>query len=305
MLFRSLDGMESHAMHPTRNARGNMLSYGLDGNHHDERNGASDIDDHPEGLYYEEDHGRSISIMSLNSLACATIRERSNEEEDENDLGDSDVLFDRSQGRSQRSLVSPAVMSTPAAYISLLNEHENLLDRNEDLVEVQARRKAEKNQINKVLMSKQEEYVERRDRLEWLQGRLDFLNVQRMNVRATSSSSCSRAVNRSRSKQKEAWEELDTEVSKLDVLRSEHKRLVDKLLEEPTATQADAQMEMHLQRRRRTTKQLEIQATKLKEDVELLRQKKKAGEGDDTSVSIGPEINCDDPYQTSLSTVTT
>ena len=74
-----------------------------------------------------------------------------------------------------------------------------------------------------------------------------------------------------RSKQKAGWEALDSEVSTLDLLRLENKRLVDKLQEEPEVTHADVKMEMRLQRRRNRIMQLEVHEAKLKEDVEILR----------------------------------
>lgn len=268
---------------PSKNAsNNNKLANFLEGDKHvtrstsrgggrDNKNGLVD------NVPGEEEDGRSMSIMSINSLPYATMEERSEDDEQFDDDDDHDGSYgDRNMHRPMRSLASSAVMSTPAAYFALLEEHEKLLEQNDELQEVQARKKAEKNQLHKVLVSKEEEYVERRDRLEWLQSRLDFLEVELMKERANSNCSNSRAMNPLRSKQKAGWEALDSEVSRLDLLRSENKRLVYKLQEQPEVTQADVKMEMRLQRRRKKIMQLEILEAKLKEDVEILRGVDKA-----------------------------
>lgn len=255
----SLKGNGSNVTEQNKNASDNKLANFLEGDKRVARR----------NLRGEEDDGRSMSIMSINSLPYATMEERS--EDDDHFDDDGGTYVDRNTQRLLRSLASSAVMSTPAAYFALLDEHEKLLEQNEELQEIQARRKAEKNQLHKVLVSKEEEYVERRDRLEWLQSRLDFLEVELMRERASSNNSCSRAMNPLRSKQKAGWEALDSEVSTLDLLRLENKRLVDKLQEEPEVTHADVKMEMRLQRRRNRIMQLEVHEAKLKEDVEILR----------------------------------
>ena len=239
----------------------------------------------------------SMSIMSMNSAPFAIREERSGEEQEE------DPDLSSSLRRSLRPSFTSAVVSTPAAYLSLLDEYEKLFDQHEDLAQVQERRKSEKNQLTSLLMSKEEEYVERRDRLEKLQGRLEASELELMNETSKSTIKFTRAMHPLRTKQKEAWEDLDLAVSQLDLLRSENKRLLEKLHAPAEVTHIEVQMQLDLTRRYKKVQELEERLQTLKEDVSRIRGRKKAFQPVVPAL-IGQEIIWDEKDQASLTSIT-
>jgi hypothetical protein len=247
------------------------------------------------------DGGHSLSIMSLNSVPFA-IREERTGEEHEDSNGDQYELS--TLQRSQRSSVSSPVLSTPVAYLTLMDEYESLLDQIEELERVSERRKTEKNQLNKLLMSKEEEYTERRERLERFQNRIEFLEVELMTEATTSNKKYEKAMQPWRRKQKQAWEDLDSAVSQLDLLRSESKCHIEMLQQRPVVVHNDVHLELDLQRRRKTSKQLEVYLATLKEDVNRLRGKKKAMLDQEIPAFVGEEIVCDEKEHASVTSLT-
>lgn len=264
---------------------------------------ANSYEDYDEDEDVLPDGGLSLSIMSLNSVPFAIREERLGEEHDDNNNGDQDEA--NTLRRSQQSSVSSPLLSTPVAYLTLMDEYDALLDRIEELEAVSERRKTEKNQLHKLVISKEEEYTERRERLERFQSRIEALEVELMTEATSSHNKYEQVMQSWRRKQKQAWEDLDIAITQLDILRSENKSHIDLLQQRPVVVHDDAALELDLQRRRKKTKQLESHLATLKEDVNRLRGRKKALlDQQDSPALIGKEIVCDEKEHASVTSLT-
>mmetsp|Transcript_22682 Transcript_22682/g.33493 ORF Transcript_22682/g.33493 Transcript_22682/m.33493 type:complete len:379 (+) Transcript_22682:66-1202(+) len=213
----------------------------------------------------------SVSIMSRNSLPYSIQEERSGDEEDEN-------FQPSGYPRHLRSLTT-AVVSTPQAYEVLADEYLKLMDSLEEVEEVLDRRKSEKARLTRVLMSKEEEYTERKDRLERMLARIEKLEIQLL--QQTSSSRSQSPVNGNgmhkmlKRSQNEAWEALNNSLTMLEKHRSNNRELIKKLGRRPD-TEVE-QVKMYLQRikRRMIVDDLEEELRKLRKEVNQLRVKQK------------------------------
>jgi hypothetical protein len=222
----------------------------------------------------------SVSIMSINSTPFA-IREGDENGGDCDDNGYNDAPLSPGMRRSLRSSVaSTAILSTTEAFYGLLNEHDKLTMQHEDAVVVMERRKVEKNRLTKVLHSKEEEYIERVDRVESLQSRREKLEFDILEQSAASQlrlAPSSETHHKLRRRQNEAWAQLEKAVSLFEEYRTEGKHMiVDQLSVRPETTHEEVKEELDRNRRRKQCDYLKQRLGALQEEVNKLRGKKKA-----------------------------
>jgi hypothetical protein len=238
--------------------------------------------------YLETASRFSMSIMSLNSLPTC-IREEPSGEED----SDYDEPTSPNTRRALRALNHTAVMSTPQAFRALEDEYASLTEKLEDLEDVAERRKIEKARLTKVLVSKQEEFMERKHYLDRLMAYMEMLDDQLTEQdSAAKNKHEERAIDRQRAK---AWENLNKAVTKLEKIRMEGTELMKRLRKPPKVPNEEAKLQLYRERRRATVAELERKAKDLREEVSRLRGKQKASMGAPPgSTWIGQEITVDD-----------
>lgn len=211
----------------------------------------------------EDDEGGSIfsmSIMSLNTTPFCIQEEEEGEE-----------VAPPALPRMRSKF---AVMTTEEAFDALVVEYSKLMDDVEVAEVMLDQRKMEKNQLSGLVMSREEEFVIRRDCIDKLQGTLETLEEEVMTEREKTQQMTK--ANKWTSRQKDAWEKLDKAVTKLDELRDENKKMITKLQERPEIADEEVTAQLRLNRRRKKVKSLEQEHEMLSKDVNLLRGKKKA-----------------------------
>lgn len=211
----------------------------------------------------EDDDGGSIfsmSIMSLNTTPFCIQEEEEGEE-----------VAPPALSRMRSKF---AVMTTEEAFDALVVEYSKLMDDVEVAEVMLDQRKMEKNQLSGLVMSREEEFVIRRDCIDKLQGTLETLEEEVMTEREKTQQMTK--ANKWTSRQKDAWEKLDTAVTKLDELRDENKKMITKLQERPEIADEEVTAQLRLNRRRKKVKSLEQEHEMLSKEVNLLRGKKKA-----------------------------
>lgn len=214
----------------------------------------------------------SVSIMSRNSLPFSIQEERSGDEED-------DTFPSYGYPRHSRALAT-AVVSTPQAYEVLADEYLKLMDSLEDVEEVLDRRKSEKARLTRVLMSKEEEYTERKDRLERMLARIEKLEIQLLqqssSTRSQSSDNGNGINKKLKRSQNEAWEALNNSLTVLEKYRAHNRELIKKLERRPDIEEEHVQMHLQRMRRRMAVDDLEEEKNKLQREVNQMRAKQRA-----------------------------
>jgi len=230
--------------------------------------------------------GFSVSIMSRNSVPYSIQEERSGDEEEESYAP---VCYRRSS----------AVVSTEQAYEVLADEYLKLMDTLEDVHDTQDRRKSEKSRLTRVLMSKEEEYTERKDRLERMLSRIEKLEIQLLNRPSLEPNMANDGMQKMlKRSQTEAWEALNNSLTVLEKHRSTNRQLIQQIQCRPAFEEKDVQLYLQRAMSLNNVEELEGELEKLRKEVNQLRGKKKA-DSQPKGILIGSEIIVENDDDTS------
>jgi len=245
----------------------------------------TDEEDAPEG---------ELNVTLVGGVPPIIETEMLHDEDDENDEDESYINYGRTS----------TFLSIGEAYELLADEYLQLMDSLEEIEDMLDRRMSEKSRLTQVLMSKEEEYTERKDRLERMLARIEKLETKLLDRMATQSPAPAtegmlKMLEHSKT---ETLEALNNASAVLKKHQGTNRKLIQTLRNPIAFEERDVQLYLQRATHLDNVEELEEELVHLQREVNQLRSKQRAeakaallgseiiieNDNDVDAISIGP-----------------